>query len=135
MTDETGLKPCPFCGGDELEILDSPCVFCGICGADGPIGETEDDAIKCWNNSAAEADKLRAERDAACLQSFRQEPPGVGQPARQRAFGDAELPRGFLAAVAFQLAQDHGEPVLGGEAFDFFVEDGVRVAVGFRRRR
>ena len=61
----TKLKPCPFCGNtDELEGLSvvkdrfryscscNHYVHCMACFADGPPEETEEEAIKAWNERA-----------------------------------------------------------------------------------
>lgn len=56
------INPCPFCDdkkvvvsppsndpGDDI-VLQSWQVYCHFCGAAGPRGETEEEAIKAWNN-------------------------------------------------------------------------------------
>lgn len=52
------LKPCPFCGNTEdLEIYEewpdatgiSIKVICYDCEADGPVANTEEEAIEAWN--------------------------------------------------------------------------------------
>jgi Lar family restriction alleviation protein len=46
MSDD--LKPCPFCGVVPLPVNTiGSYVFCGGCGADGPVHLTE--AIAAWN--------------------------------------------------------------------------------------
>lgn len=47
----TELKPCPFCGGKEIEPEEFGCfVFtCADCGTEGPAGDTEAEAAKLWN--------------------------------------------------------------------------------------
>jgi Lar family restriction alleviation protein len=55
MSDD--LKPCPFCGVVPLPVNTiGSYVFCGECGADGPVHLTE--AIAAWNTRA---DKDRIE--------------------------------------------------------------------------
>ena len=51
------LKPCPFCGGSELDVreVDSATgkrhsVFCGSCWAFGPAETTEKQAMTEWNS-------------------------------------------------------------------------------------
>lgn len=52
------LKPCPFCGGTDLEILkpndwsDTYSILCS-CTGEGPCCETECDAIEKWNERVA----------------------------------------------------------------------------------
>lgn len=49
------LKPCPFCGSTELEIIhvkpfgESMSVHCTWCRADGPIGQGDIRAMISWN--------------------------------------------------------------------------------------
>jgi len=45
-------RPCPFCGGDELEIIDPSeyAVGCEACGAMGPWSTDRDNAVELWNN-------------------------------------------------------------------------------------
>lgn len=43
------MKPCPFCGGDNIEIESSRWAYCIDCGAEGPLCENESDAIESWN--------------------------------------------------------------------------------------
>lgn len=56
------LKPCPFCNGIKLDIIDGECegfggigkaVVCnynqGGCGATGGFRPTEEEAIEVWN--------------------------------------------------------------------------------------
>jgi Lar family restriction alleviation protein len=69
MSDD--LKPCPFCGVVPLPVNTiGSYVFCGKCGADGPVHLTE--AIAAWNNRADKDRIEQLERDLAkaveCLQ-------------------------------------------------------------------
>ena len=53
-----GLKFCPFCGGNDVKIMEVPHVTyvnCTGCGADGPLEEFRDDAIQKWNTRPNEA--------------------------------------------------------------------------------
>ena len=54
------LKPCPFCGGTELEILDIDEGFCAVacetCDAFGPMGMGPEGAREEWNHRAVEVD-------------------------------------------------------------------------------
>ena len=48
------LKPCPFCGSEELYADNGflkKYVFCRNCHAYGPSGETEEEAIRLWNHA------------------------------------------------------------------------------------
>lgn len=51
------LKPCPFCGSNDVEIVESfdgLCVLCGNCEAtSNDFGKIED-AIKAWNRRATD---------------------------------------------------------------------------------
>ena len=47
------LKPCPFCGGKDFEVVSVyggeyyvDCLNCTTC---GPSGETYEEAIEAWN--------------------------------------------------------------------------------------
>ena len=64
------LKPCPFCGTEDIQIyqtfhdplslLDPPgevTVTCPSCGLGGYTEETEDEAIKAWNERKGEGDE------------------------------------------------------------------------------
>ena len=54
------LKPCPFCGSDDLEmegsIMSSYYVRCRKCGAGGGVmfPDNEENAVKMWNARAYE---------------------------------------------------------------------------------
>ena len=56
------LKPCPFCGGTDFEIVDIDqgfaAVACNTCDAFGPMGPGEEGAMAEWNERALEADYL-----------------------------------------------------------------------------
>lgn len=57
MSDE--LKPCPFCGGENVtNEFDDPfySVICGICGASSAFSD-EEGAVRLWNARAAVADE------------------------------------------------------------------------------
>ena len=53
----TELKPCPFCGGNNIEVMRVFTVksryefevFCLTCKAAGPSGYRPDEAIDAWN--------------------------------------------------------------------------------------
>ena len=67
---EVKLKPCPFCGGTDLDVIRKSdfalTVHCRDCLADGRISfpicwtETDELAVEAWNHRPAE-DKLKAE--------------------------------------------------------------------------
>lgn len=50
------LKPCPFCGGADLELEEIDegyyVVACETCDAFGPMGEGEQGAMENWNYRA-----------------------------------------------------------------------------------
>ncbi len=60
--DTDKLKPCPFCGSDQVEcikrgIVGWHWVVCWNCGTDGPRGATDSyEAIEMWNDRKGEND-------------------------------------------------------------------------------
>jgi Lar family restriction alleviation protein len=64
VSEQSTLKPCPFCGGSALEVegdLGKQWVFCHGCGTSGPVG----DAHQCgvWNEATqAEAASVAVEK-------------------------------------------------------------------------
>ncbi len=56
----TTIKPCPFCGSDDLEVCAPDDVFdhwyvsCNRCTSFGPPSQSEDDATKRWNQRPEE---------------------------------------------------------------------------------
>lgn len=49
------LKPCPFCGSCEIEILGANrayCAHCAECGAVLPVSRTKKQAADAWNKRA-----------------------------------------------------------------------------------
>ena len=55
----TELKPCPFCGGEDFQVVgvygEEYYVDCLTCTTCGPSGETEEEAIEAWNKRAEDA--------------------------------------------------------------------------------
>ena len=54
------IKNCPFCGSDEVELVEGhykSWVICKYCGADGPMSYSPFDAIGRWNNAWYEMSK------------------------------------------------------------------------------
>ena len=43
------LRPCPFCGGEEIEAGTVGYAYCLNCDAEGPRAKTKAAAIKAWN--------------------------------------------------------------------------------------
>ena len=44
---------CPFCGGTDPELIDLETTFwvsCKTCSANGPSGESDEQALERWNN-------------------------------------------------------------------------------------
>lgn len=42
--------PCPFCGGSDLTFDENAAVIlCNRCGAEGPVGESDEHAESLWN--------------------------------------------------------------------------------------
>lgn len=53
------IKPCPFCGSDDLcvlELSDNSCVRCRKCYSYGPNGKDEENAIERWNSALRKED-------------------------------------------------------------------------------
>lgn len=70
------LKPCPFCGGTDVNLrqhlaTNMSWVSCGECGLEAPseTGWTDDIAIEYWNtrNDDAKDLEIAALREAMCL--------------------------------------------------------------------
>lgn len=60
------IKPCPFCGSDDLcvfELSDNSCVGCRKCYSYGPNGKDEENAIERWNSALRKED---AEMEKSC---------------------------------------------------------------------
>lgn len=54
---ETVLKPCPFCGNEEVEMLEcvgTSIMCCPKCYTTGPEGNTVEEAIEKWNRRVNE---------------------------------------------------------------------------------
>ena len=57
-TTKADFKPCPFCGGEDIELVycDPGCcslvrwIECDECGCELPVESNEESAIKMWNN-------------------------------------------------------------------------------------
>lgn len=49
---EVALKACPFCGGTRTIVTEGWDVGCNSCGALGPDGDDEAEAIAAWNQRA-----------------------------------------------------------------------------------
>ena len=48
------IMKCPFCGSDEVQLIEGyskSWVICEECGADGPMSFAPNDAIDKWNNA------------------------------------------------------------------------------------
>lgn len=52
------LKRCPFCGGDDLTMVNDEKLFfvgCCTCATCGPVEITEEEATEAWNRRADNA--------------------------------------------------------------------------------
>jgi Lar family restriction alleviation protein len=62
------LKPCPFCGCDDVYVSFLPpgvSAYCSKCKIGGPICDNQQDAIDEWNTRTPDpADVLREVRDS-----------------------------------------------------------------------
>jgi Lar family restriction alleviation protein len=49
-----GMKPCPFCGSDDLDLLcdkyNVMCISCSNCGTKGPEADSTKDAQQLWDD-------------------------------------------------------------------------------------
>lgn len=72
------LKPCPFCGSEEVELADSSvpkingrgfkqAVYCNDCFCEWPTADHESDAMEAWNNQALTAERDRLHEEVAKL--------------------------------------------------------------------
>lgn len=53
MTDEIKLKSCPFCGSNDVtmyEVYPSSYARCRVCGAEGGLRDSHDEAAAAWNS-------------------------------------------------------------------------------------
>lgn len=50
------LKRCPFCGSDEVSVIQARMYFvmCNQCGGEGGMRATINDAMKAWNDRMAD---------------------------------------------------------------------------------
>lgn len=49
---EVELKPCPFCGSKDVtvyELYPSSYARCRVCGAEGSLRDSHDEAVAAWN--------------------------------------------------------------------------------------
>lgn len=63
MDKKTDIKPCPFCGSLGVAVVGS-FVRCGKCGASGPFGNTEAEAVQRWNDRIEAGAGTRGEETA-----------------------------------------------------------------------
>lgn len=64
------IKPCPFCGSDDLcvlELSDNSCVRCRRCYSYGPNGKDEENAIERWNAAPRKEDVEMKKSCANCV--------------------------------------------------------------------
>ena len=54
------LKPCPFCGSNEIEMEDNAYMRCISCGASSGWKDDPVSAINAWNSRANEEEKDNA---------------------------------------------------------------------------
>lgn len=57
MENKTGLRPCPFCGGDEIYVFPvaasrGRAAMCQKCLAEGPYERAKEKAAEAWNRRA-----------------------------------------------------------------------------------
>lgn len=85
------LLACPFCGGNPLmwRWKSTMSIHCADCGANGPIMNSEEDAIAGWNDRTGNAD-LRRDLDRAKLMHRRTAEHLYGERRRRRA-AEADL--------------------------------------------
>lgn len=68
------IKPCPFCGSDDLcvlELSDNSCVRCRKCYSYGPNGKDEENAIERWNSALRKGDVKMKKSCANCRQLYK----------------------------------------------------------------
>lgn len=71
------IKPCPFCGSDDLcvlELSDNSCVRCRKCYSYGPNGKDEENAIERWNSALRKEDVNMEKNCGSCTDWEAKEP-------------------------------------------------------------
>jgi len=68
--DYVDLLPCPFCGGERMDLRRDGSlrwVACETCGADGPVGDSFEEVERLWNERAHNLHAVRLARLEAAL--------------------------------------------------------------------
>jgi hypothetical protein len=131
------LLPCPFCGGEAMEVhVAEPSVECTLCPV-GMLGSTETDAIARWNTrsspSSAAPDETCELCGGACLRdSDKPLPAWVTVEERPSAAPDAgEVER--LAQLAFEVIE-YRPPEGPPWTWEYAVENGWDIVPRLRER-
>ncbi len=72
MDNTAQMLPCPFCGSPGVAVVGS-FVRCGSCGAAGPFGNSEAEAVERWNVRVGIVQRGRAD-DAPLTPGVNTEP-------------------------------------------------------------
>lgn len=59
------ISACPYCGSSNVSLGQFAVVRCADCGATGPSGCTDADAVLLWNTATDAINKYHGERDEA----------------------------------------------------------------------
>lgn len=100
------LKPCLWCSGRVVFLSsnapDNHYGVCGICGAEGPCGTTEEGAIEAWNDRPSSVDKWI---------SVEEQMPEPGNDEILLAWGDSVEIGGYVPAGFYVDGGNTDEPL------------------------
>lgn len=102
---EAELKPCPFCGSKDVtvyELYPSSYARCRVCGAEGSLRDSHDEAVAAWNRRTS-AKELVARLNVSEEQVRRMVDEAVSAARNRRA-----IDRDELLKIAEELEAGYG---------------------------